>query len=374
VLRGRGRQLANGALSARKWCQCESRELTIQSSLVGRPSQQNRAGPSFSRRVSRGPESEPATSPFPSLCGQHGKCQFAWKFRNSSPVATTWRFVASRACHAWCRALWLRRTDSNVTRETKLAICRHLVQHANQQENHERQATVAFLRASLERAIEQSSFDNMGSCQILLEAGMDPNPRWVWDCAIRQENNEAVCLLLVQFGADPLAEQEHVVFLAAARKSDRTSLFEYFLQVWDERFADNGGKNHHSGNYPIHVVCCAARVSLPAIQIFVHRHADALAVVDQKHGLYPFQLAAKYNASLDVIFCLLHHCPDAWSSSSSARNASTTAAALLPAADETTNTNSAARGDTSSTGVTLRNNSASGPVRKKSQKGKVAID
>jgi hypothetical protein len=130
----------------------------------------------------------------------------------------------------------LGRPDIYVTRETKLAICRHVVQYANQQEGHDRAATVAFMRASLEVAIQQSA-NSIDGCQILLEAGMDPSPRhWVWDCAI-QQRNEAVCRLLVQYGADPFAEQAHVVVdeqyaatpvLAVARVSNNTSIFEFF--------------------------------------------------------------------------------------------------------------------------------------------------
>jgi hypothetical protein len=39
--------------------------------------------------------------------------------------------------------------------------------------------------------------------------------------------------------------------------------------------------------------------------------ADALAVVDGDEGLLPVHFAANWGASLDVIFYLLQHCPNA---------------------------------------------------------------
>jgi hypothetical protein len=170
------------------------------------------------------------------------------------------------------------------------------------------------MRKSFEYAIKGAENE---SCEILLEAGLNPShDRWVWDCAIQQQN-APVCRLLVQYGADPFMEEqgdENDVnatspFLAAARLSDIT-IFEFFLDLWDERFSSTGGKNG-DGDYPLHVVCCDPHVSLQAIELLVNRQADVLAVVDGEQGLLPFHFAANWGASLDVIFYLLQHCPDA---------------------------------------------------------------
>jgi hypothetical protein len=126
----------------------------------------------------------------------------------------------------------------------------------------------------------------------------------------------------VHYGADPFSEEgdeneneneKHAAspFVAAARLSD-TRIFEYFLTVWNERFASTGGKNG-DGDYPLHVVCCDPCVSLQAIQVLVNRQADVLAMVDGEQGLLPYHFAANWGASLDVIFYLLQHCPNALS-------------------------------------------------------------
>jgi hypothetical protein len=54
-------------------------------------------------------------------------------------------------------------------------------------------------------------------------------------------------------------------FHASSRQSD-TSIFEYFLGIWNERFASTRGKNG-DGDYPIHVVCCDPYVSFQAIKV-----------------------------------------------------------------------------------------------------------
>jgi hypothetical protein len=102
-----------------------------------------------------------------------------------------------------------------------------------------------------------------------------------------------------------------------------------FWGVWDERFTTSGGKNS-DGDYPIHVACCDDQVSLQAIQLLVSRHAEALATVDGDEGLLPFHFAANWGASLDVIFYLLHHCPDALSHVGNSAAASAAAVGPCP--------------------------------------------
>jgi hypothetical protein len=211
--------------------------------------------------------------------------------------------------------LLLQRTD-NVTRETKVSIARILVKHARMDP-----ATARFLRMSLKYTITQvarSGFCGEYCCKILLAAGMNPNSRWAWDVAIN-EGNEPVCRLLVEFGSDPFLDygleddddddDAASPFLAAARPSD-TRIFEFFLTLWNERFSYTHGKNSN-GDYPLHVVCCDPLACLQAIKVLVDRQPEVLAVVDGEHGLLPFHFAAIWDASLDVIFYLLQHCPDA---------------------------------------------------------------
>jgi hypothetical protein len=206
----------------------------------------------------------------------------------------------------------------DLTRETKLSICRILVEHAKEDSN-----TAALIQESFKCAIKLAIYD---CCEILLQAGMNPSSRWAWECVIQAGNGPAVCRfvrLLVQFGCDPFRDdvdenennkKQHVPaasspFHAAARLSD-TSILEYLLEIWNERFSSTNGKNG-VGDYPLHVVCCDPHVSLQAIMVLVNRQADVLAMVDGEQGLLPCHLAANCGASLDVIFYLLQQCPSA---------------------------------------------------------------
>ena len=46
--------------------------------------------------------------------------------------------------------------------------------------------------------------------------------------------------------------------------------------------------------------------------VLVARQADVLALVDGEQGLLPFHFAANWGASLNVVYYLLQHCPDAF--------------------------------------------------------------
>jgi hypothetical protein len=200
--------------------------------------------------------------------------------------------------------------SGDVPTETKLSISRILIEHGSASST-----AVSFMHRSLEYAV---TVKRVVCCEILLQAGVRPSRRAL-DCSI-QNGREQVCRLLVHYGADPFSEEgdeneneneNHAAspFVAAARLSD-TGIFEYFLTVWNERFASTAGKNG-DGDYPLHVACCDPRVSLQAIQVLVNHQPDALAVVDGEEGILPFHFAANWGASLDVIFYLLQHCPDA---------------------------------------------------------------
>jgi Ankyrin repeats (3 copies) len=207
-------------------------------------------------------------------------------------------------------------SHSYADRETKVAICRLLAQHA---EGGDR-GTAAFMQASFEFAVQQ--FDIYG-CQILLEAGIEATTSTLYrtfNSAVRAKNMAVYRILMQEYHLDPFLQMEENVgdcspLVEAARKFDttNTSLFQYFLQVWDERFSSTGGKNV-KGNHPLHVVCCDSQVSPEAIQLLVSRNAGAVSTVDGEQGLLPFHFAAFCGASLNVLFFLLQHCPDAlWS-------------------------------------------------------------
>lgn len=223
--------------------------------------------------------------------------------------------------------------DSTKSREIKLAICRLLVEHANSKsgDDHDDAATMtaAFLQLSMEIEINEATTtgnnninNNTEACEILLDAGMDKSCRLLY-LAIQAEN-VSLCQLLVQkYRIDPfrqdsedlngsssssgtVGEREQAAaaspFLAAARL-EKTDILNLFLEHWDERYSlSNGGGKNDDGDYPIHVVCCDARISLQAIQLVVNRQAENVATVDGEQRLLPFQFAAMWDASLDVIY------------------------------------------------------------------------
>jgi hypothetical protein len=57
--------------------------------------------------------------------------------------------------------------------------------------------------------------------------------------------------------------------------------------------------------------CCDPLVSLQAMTLGVNRQSDTVSTVDGVHGLLPFHFAAMWDASLDVVYNLLKHCPHA---------------------------------------------------------------
>jgi hypothetical protein len=157
--------------------------------------------------------------------------------------------------------------------DIKLPICRLLVEHAKKDE-----ATAAFLQRTLEIAMSEEG-NNDDGWLILLETDMMH--------IVIQAGNIALCQLLVrEYHIDPFlattttadGENDDDAFLlgddgpvspfqAAARLPD-TGILEYFMDLWQERFAssNNGGKNGH-GDYPLHLICCDAHVSLQAIKL-----------------------------------------------------------------------------------------------------------
>jgi hypothetical protein len=140
-----------------------------------------------------------------------------------------------------------------------------------------------------------------------------------WNCA-KQAESLTLCRSMVNSGAAPLAQEKDEngnedrvaspsPFLAAGRLAD-TSIFEFFLGVWDQRFASNGGSNS-DGDYPIHVACRDPHVSIQAIQLLVNHQTETVSAVDGKQDLMPFHFAAMWDASLEVIFYLLQYSPAA---------------------------------------------------------------
>jgi hypothetical protein len=110
-------------------------------------------------------------------------------------------------------------------------------------------------------------------------------------------------------------EAQHVAassFLAATCLSD-TSIFEYFLGIWNEPFSSVGGKNS-DGGCPIHVVCCDAHVSLQAIKVLVNHHPDALASGGWRTRTFFHFISLPCGMPsvwMSFFFYLLQQCPDA---------------------------------------------------------------
>jgi hypothetical protein len=212
------------------------------------------------------------------------------------------------------------------SRETKLDICRVLINHAAAIIDIGR-CVAAFLRSSFEFAIEEPH--NEG-CAILLEVGMVPSSRDFY-IAIRG-GNESAARLLVQHGGDPflLAGDDDddddggamSPFHAAARTED-TGILRVFLEHWNALFLASGG-NNHDGDSALHLLCRDPLVSIQAIQVLVDElEADVseeatttntitIAKNGEHVGILPFHsvLMGVETVSLDVIFFLLRQYPD----------------------------------------------------------------
>jgi hypothetical protein len=177
---------------------------------------------------------------------------------------------------------------------------------------------------------------------ILLEAGIPPSFRnnQAFHHAILAKNKEA-CRLLLVHGANPFDEpdgdddddddgnqHDHPTVLnytnclatnrvdwssvhggpgpspfhTAARQDD-IQMFEFFLDVWNERFIGTNNGVNDMGEYPIHAICRDENVSLAAVKLLL---IDGIALHASKthNGLYPFQIAALNGTRLYVVFTL----------------------------------------------------------------------
>jgi ankyrin repeat protein len=235
--------------------------------------------------------------------------------------------------------------DATKSLATKRAICKILVKAATTK--HKKNHTAArFVQSSLDSALLSKHGYNL-----ILEAGL--NPICAMYRAIFEEHQQVCQLLVEEVGVDPFLGQqdenkndgrgdpylcgdvdddddddddEHAIspFLCAARESeDSPRVFDYFLDLWDKRYSssskngneddDTGvvvGKNEH-GDYPIHVICCDKHVKLHAVELLLERQAHTLSTVDGEKGLFPFHFAAMWDASVEVIYFLTRHSPDA---------------------------------------------------------------
>jgi hypothetical protein len=113
-----------------------------------------------------------------------------------------------------------------------------LIEYANSHEE-----GMAFMQSSLEGAIRLKHVTNTDSCKLILQAGLDP--LLVLHRAIRQGDRRSACEALVQHGIDPIEgypEHASSPFHVAAQQND-TTVLEFFLELWDQRYASHGGKN-----------------------------------------------------------------------------------------------------------------------------------
>jgi hypothetical protein len=165
---------------------------------------------------------------------------------------------------------------------------------------------------------------NADICDILFQADITPTHRTLR--TVTKDEHVNVWRLFVQhfdiypFPHDPLrcgdidCDDEYSLFCLAAHQKD-TELFSFFVEVWNQRFADSSSgssKRDAHGNAPIDIICRDARVSIQAVTLLVENKTfTANLSTTAAHGSYPFQSAVKAGASLDVIFYLLKHWPDA---------------------------------------------------------------
>jgi Ankyrin repeats (3 copies) len=218
--------------------------------------------------------------------------------------------------------------SNNHNRDVKVSICRLLVSWAGGSSVSE---YALLLKRSLAKAIE--------NCELYIEAGLDAGSdlSWALDYAI-EKAKKSVCRLLVNSGADPFSAIYNNVEMygelycrenapsplhCAARKTRRkhVRILEYFLQIWQERFASSsspptaarGEGKHSNGDYLIHFLCRDKFVSLKAIRLVVEEYGqvDKLKMTNKAEGLRPLLVAAMSDASLDIIFYLLKHHPNA---------------------------------------------------------------
>jgi hypothetical protein len=210
-----------------------------------------------------------------------------------------------------------------------------------------RDATLESLQATLLCLIDGQGADEVANdgLAIILEAGIRPSFRknQALHHAIANKN-EAACRLLLDYGADPFeddgGQNDHPTawnsvngrpnkradgllsvhggpgpspFHTAARQDD-TGMCEYHLKVWGERFNDKNNGTNDMGEYAIHAICRDQHVSLAAVQLLL---TDGLALEAlEKHphhdldGLYPYEIAARSGANLDVLFTLFRHHAD----------------------------------------------------------------
>jgi hypothetical protein len=106
------------------------------------------------------------------------------------------------------------------SRDTKLNICRIMIEHA---------------QASVEFAIQHT--DDVAPCQILVGAGSDSRTLLVLCNSSATTCNSLCEILLHEYRVDPFLEEEYddenegaaSPFLAAALRLPDTSIFEYFF-------------------------------------------------------------------------------------------------------------------------------------------------
>jgi Ankyrin repeats (3 copies) len=228
--------------------------------------------------------------------------------------------------------------NEDKSRETKLAVCRVLTNHAaarldDQQMALRIQSAVEYAIGHYDDVTERVTLTRV--CGILFEAGMVPSSRAFY-MPIR-EGNEFVANLLLGHGVDPFVREEEEKeedneddhndnngndisrsfspFHAAARKEDVTML-RVLMHHWHERFLASGGKNGN-GDSAIQVLCRFPHVYIQAIKLLVqefHANVTEAATSEQHGGLLPFHSAVLLSpdlVSLDVVFFLLRLYPDA---------------------------------------------------------------
>jgi Ankyrin repeats (3 copies) len=191
--------------------------------------------------------------------------------------------------------------DATKSDATKRSICRTLVKASKSSP-----AAARFIQSSLDAALLLSQHHrDDDSYKFILNAGL--NPIGAMYRAIFEEHTHVCQVLVEQVGVDPFQEEEqqgggggdnnkddgrgdpylcgdsdaeHAIspFLCAAREAeDSPAVFDYFLDLWNKRYAagndGTGTKKNDHGDYPIHVICCDKFVKLHTVELLLERQA-----------------------------------------------------------------------------------------------------
>jgi hypothetical protein len=129
-------------------------------------------------------------------------------------------------------------------------------------------------------------------------------------CRDPRVSMQAVKLMATKYGANIfMAAGDNGVppfFVTAAHRED-TTLFEFFIDHWNEHFAASGGRDNN-GDAPMDHLCRDPRVSIQAVTLLVTKYKANISVA-AGNGWFPLHSAIMSEAKLEVIYYLLYNGP-----------------------------------------------------------------